>query len=301
MLPEQRKQAMRQRLLAAANAPDRFDGTRWLAPTLVAAAVLAIVGGGALLFGHDRGGSHGSQGFQPGAGSAGPTTGTFPSDGRTTTTGLVTTGPATTGPITKTSPPPQGRHHGSTTHSQDTGSGDDLASCQQEIADMGDASLEGAVVTAQRDYGAGTSFLFESSKAWVVCDTWAGLDGGAPTLLPIHAESAPYEPGVATLSLSENLQMGNPMPSEFVAGGRGFDGVRAIAYTFPDGHTEDAVTVDGLWSMTYLPTSGVLTDPDVDETTLGPITVSVHLTNGDTTTYTLQWGVDTCAQINHGC
>jgi len=61
------------------------------------------------------------------------------------------------------------------------------------------------------------------------------------------------------------------------------------------------VGVNGLWSMTYLPTTGPLADPRVNETTLDPIQVTVDYTDGHTDSFTLQWFDNTCAQINHGC
>jgi hypothetical protein len=78
--------------------------------------------------------------------------------------------------------------------------------------------------------------------------------------------------------------------------------VQAIRYEFPDGHIENAVVGEsGMWSMLYLPTEGPLADPRVNETTLDPIQVTVHYTDGHTDGFALEWGQDTCGQVNHGC
>lgn len=295
-LPERRKQEMRHQLLAAATSADSSARGSWLVPALAAAAVLAIVGAGAVVLDHDGdGGEPGSVGLQP-AGRGGPV---VPGPGVTTATATAATH----------APPPRVRPGTSTVTAPaapypPTGHGElgEATTCQQEIDALAEPSLDGATVTADRDYGAGVTSLFETKSGWIVCDTWATIDGGAPTLFSVHEKSGQYEPNVSTLAVSENFGSGDPLPAEYVAGGRDFDGVQAIAYTFPDGHVEDAVVGQtGLWSMVYLPTSGVLTDLDQNEATLDPITVRVSLTNGDEATYTLQWGEDTCAQINHGC
>ncbi len=112
----------------------------------------------------------------------------------------------------------------------------------------------------------------------------------------------PTGPILATLAVSENTSLDQTWVDQFVAGGEDFDGVASITYTFPDGHVERAtVGQSGMWSMVYLPTSGPFAVPNLNETTLDPIQVSVDYTDGHSDTFTLQWGVDTCAQINHGC
>lgn len=85
-----------------------------------------------------------------------------------------------------------------------------------------------------------------------------------------------------------------------VAGGVVPDGATAfsVEYTFPDGATVAAETVeDGgrtWWRVvhTYASTGNEMKDPPIE------VTVSY---SGVQRTYTLDWGVDTCAQANHGC
>jgi hypothetical protein len=132
-----------------------------------------------------------------------------------------------------------------------------------------------------------------------VCDEFSAVDGGFPTLLNFHRKSAGYEPDRSTLAVSTNyVESEGGLLSEYVAGGRDFDGVAAISFAFPDGHTERAIVgQNGLWSMVYL--------PERDLSAQGPpIEVTVEYTDavgGGSETFVLRWGLDTCAQLNHGC
>jgi len=67
------------------------------------------------------------------------------------------------------------------------------------------------------------------------------------------------------------------------------------------GNSRTRVGENGLWSMAY-----VITDPATvkmysSTSQLDPVNVTVTFTGGDTAKYALQWGLDTCAQLNHGC
>ncbi len=91
----------------------------------------------------------------------------------------------------------------------------------------------------------------------------------------------------------------------FVAGGPLPEGVTGIAYAFPDGGSATAEVTEDLegrswWRMEYAATEGVLADPNRNQSRLDPIEVTVSL-SGRQYTVPLQWGVDTCAQRNHGC
>lgn len=182
--------------------------------------------------------------------------------------------------------------------------GNKPVSCDEEAANVLDERLPGAHVTDERNYGPGTTYLYETKAAWVVCDNLADSDGGSPTLFSVHDKSQAYQPSTETLAISQNFNIDQDegWVSQFVAAGRDFDGVQANSYSFPDGHTEEAVVgQNGLWSMTYLPTDGVLVDPMTNFSNLGPIEVTVNYTGGDVRNFTLQWGLHTCAQTNHGC
>lgn len=121
-------------------------------------------------------------------------------------------------------------------------------------------------------------------------------DGGAPTLIGNRSTNDPASK--QTYALSENYSMTDDSVGQFIAGGPKLPGVKSISYTFPDGHTEDAVIKKDMWLMAYVPTSGPLVGT---EQPTEPIHVEVTRVGGSTTAYDLQWGQDTCAQINHGC
>ena len=336
---------IRDQLAAATAGDDSDQGAhrgagrlgRWTAPAVAAAAVVAVVLG-VFAVGAVREDSSGPGGdsLRPAA----PSTGAPGTDSPTPTTAP----PATTTPPQPTpsrpAPTTSGAGTGSPTPSKLTvpsttflspfppprlslgppeplpstvGPGDPgvptgsvpATSCVQEIARAAEPSLRGAAVSAERDYGPGTIYLYETKTAWVVCDDLSATDGGAPTLLSFHDKARRYEPYAVTTGVSENLitnSDGNWVYDQFVAGGRDFDGVEAITYVFPDGHVEDAVVGrNGMWSMVYLATDGVFMDPNTNETRLDPIKVRVRYTGGGIHTFNLRWGLDTCAQLNHGC
>lgn len=298
-IPDERKRELREQILAAATGSSDPKARRWLAPGLAAAAVAAIVGGAALVVSHggDSGTTGGEHPLVP-AGRGGSS---------------VQVGPSSTRSRTPTPPPPPAPPlTGAETTSITAGTATSArvpppplvaTTCDEEVAGLPERELDGAAWTAAMDYDLGTTWLYETKTAWVVCDDFAASDGGAPTLFAVHHTSAAYEPDPSTLAISENFQFrAGVFASQYVAAGRDFDGVQAISYHFPDGHTQAAVVGEnGLWSMTYLPTDGPLNDPDTDQTTFDPIEVMVTFSGGETRSFTLQWGLDTCAQTNHGC
>ncbi len=293
-LPSDRKRTIRARLVAAANTPPGSSPRRWLVPGLAAAAVLTIIGAGAFAASRDGdSGAPGSGGQVPVGGTTSSTTSTRPSAAASSP---VAPDPSTVPPTVTTVPPPA---------PTPTAPGGAVGSCDKDIEQLGDPSLHGASVTAQRTTGPATTWLYETKSAWIVCDDLTASDGGAPTLFAPHNKAETYRPSVSTLKVSDNLVTGsggNWLYAQFVAGGRDFDGVRAISYAFPDGHVEDAVVgQNGLWSMNYLATGGLFLQHGTNVTKLDPIEVTVHLTNGAVKTFSLRWGLDTCAQINHGC
>ena len=189
-------------------------------------------------------------------------------------------------------------------------------SCADEVsgfAKVQEPALQGATVTAERDSGAGTTYLYATKSAWVVCDDSTAVLGGpesekgyTPTLVSSHLKSESYQPDTDTLAISMNFigsaDYSSIESAYFFAAGRDFDGVQAISYTFPDGHTERAVVGEnGLWSMAYVITDRPTLNLFADTSQLDPVDVTVASTGGDTAKHALQWGLDTCAQLNHGC
>ncbi len=292
-LSYERKLAMREELLASTGRRQRRLGHPWLVPGLAAAAVVAIVAVGAVVVQHGGDDPAGSANSLAPAGN-----------------GSVTVPPSPS--------PTAGRHHSVATSAPNSGKhvihrgtyvlptqggalpNDPATTCEQEIAGLGAPGLDGATVTADRSYGDFTTSLYETKTAWIVCDTGATVDGGAPTLFSPHQKADAYRPDLESLAISMNFSLDDPSWAQYVAAGRDFDGVQAISYAFPDGHVENAaVGVNGLWSMTYLPTSGPLTRGNFNG--LDPVQVTVDYTDGSHDVFSLAWASGTCAQINHGC
>ena len=104
----------------------------------------------------------------------------------------------------------------------------------------------------------------------------------------------------ATYAVSSDLLGGQTTRS---AGGivpSGSEEVFDVAYTFPDGHTEHATKATDdqgrtWWRMVYVYDDGGGSELDKPE-----IEVTVSL-SGVQKEYPLAWGMDTCAQANHGC
>ncbi len=306
-LSADRRQEMREHLLSAAGQGDGPGPARrpgWLIPGLAAAAVVSVIGTGVYLANAND--SSTSTPLLPAGTSTStsqPTSQAVPSpdgppDTIQDTVVLRTTAPqGTATPPTPTVQVPPIRP-----------TAQNCADAVNELIQQGEPELAGATVTAQRAGDRGTTYLYESKSAWVICDDFAGGDGGLPTLLAAHSKQKPYVPSAKTLQISDNT-IGGPNTAnwhyQYFAAGADFDGVQAISYTFPDGHTEDAVVgQNGMWSMNYQPTSGPLADPKTNYNNLGPIKVTVAYTQSggsSNDTFTLPWGLGTCGQTNHGC
>ncbi len=292
--PDDHKRAIRAQLLASADSRPTTPGRRWLAPGLAAAAVLTIVGVGAFAANrYDNSMAPGStETLAPAGGVTTPLT-AGPSDDPSAPGDPSPTDPSDD-PSAPRDPPPTDPSDEST-----------AGACKDEVRLLHEPTLRGASVTAERGYGSGTTYLYETKSAWVVCDDLSASDGGSPTLFSPHDKSQSYQPDTSTLAISENVITkpdGTWASAQYVAAGRDFNGVQAISYAFPDGHTEGAVVGrNGLWSMTYLATDGPLFNPRTNALDLEPIEVTVDYTSGDDRTFTLEWALDTCAQISHGC
>nr|MBA2698230.1 hypothetical protein [Nocardioidaceae bacterium] len=169
---------IRQRLSAATQTEEQRPGNRWLVPGLAAAAVLTVVAGAfAVASTNDDGAGGEGSSLQPAgsettqpsttvpgelattepkpSGSAIPTSGAVPA----TTPTVVSPPQKTVAPTTVTAVvPPQVSH---------------ATSCADEVSDFAkvqEPALQGATVTAERDSAAGTTYLYETKSAWVVCD-----------------------------------------------------------------------------------------------------------------------------------
>lgn len=316
-LPDTTRAQIRQRLGAATQTTQQRPGHRWLVPGLAAAAVLTVVAGAFAVASTNDDNPAGNGSLQP----AGPETTLAPTptpggDDTATPSDMPLSSAIPTPDIESRTPIDRATPSAPTVTTVATPRVSGATSCADEVSEyaaMVEPALQGASVTAQRDSGAGTTYLYETKSAWVVCDDSTAVPGGpqsekgyTPTLLASHLRSQDYKPTLKTLAVSTNFigsaDYSSTESGYIFAAGRDFDGVQAISYAFPDGHTEQAVVGEnGLWSMSY-----VITDPPTvklysDLTQLDPIDVTVTSTSGTTAHYTLEWGVDGCGQVNHGC
>jgi hypothetical protein len=263
-MPDQSRARIRADLLAATQDGGRSRTSRWVVPGVAAAAVVLVAGMAAWAV------QAGGDDDPTGTPAAGASSSAAPSDESTV---IATTKP---GRVSSSVPP--------------KGAGD-VATCQGELANV----LPGADQVAA--FPDGTSFLVKGDR-FVLCDVRAG----ATTLhkpLPLtpaqdveaYRVSSLYAPAKGGFTIYRVA--GGPVPE----GATAFD----VRYTFPDGHTEDSTTTTDdqgrtWWRMltSYHEESGV------NEMNLPPIQATVSL-SGVQKTYQLAWGLDTCAQANHGC
>lgn len=257
-LSEEQRARMRQGLMAATQ--ERRSSRPWLVPVAAAAAVGVLVAGAAVL--GLVNGNDDSTTPVAGEGSSSPTV-------ETTVTPTGTPGVESTGaqPI-----------------------GDQA--CDREVEQF----LPGATKTADAPYGDGfETYLYVTKAQWVVCDTWATVDDGPPTLLQVH----PFTPGGLTVAkdlflISMNFSMNSSDGAQFFAAGAPIPGVSAISYRFPTGDTVDATIGDAIWSMQYLM-------PKAPHRIWSePVVVTVTMDDGTTQQFDLT-EMDLCAQANHGC
>jgi hypothetical protein len=262
-LDEQTRHQLRAELIAATAQPTARTSRGWLVPAAAAAAVAAVIGGGSLMLNNDRGGPT----LDPGGSDTSAATQETP------TTGTPT--PAATAD----------------------------AACASAIQE----ALPGADLKySQRVDGTGKVTtdveIWVDGDQWQVCDTFATLDDPVgqekPTLFAVHRGRTVPDQEQVRISMNF-VGLSGGTQAEYVAGGRVSSAVTKIRYAFPDGHVEAASPADdGYWSIVYLPEDGPLAGGDLRG--VDPIEVTVTA-DGAEQTYTLEWGTDTCAQINHGC
>jgi hypothetical protein len=270
-LTDQQRDRMRAGLLAAAGG-DSGRSRPWLVPVAASAAVGLLVAGitvGGLALRNDDGSA-------PVAGQG--TSSTPPVEPTPSATPARTPSVEPT-PATSTDPPPPTYGPGQ-------------ESCDGEVAQF----LPGATMAADAPYGDGfETYLYVTKAQWVVCDTWATVDDGPPTVLQVH----PFTPGGLTVAkdlflISMNFSMKSADGAQFFAAGAPIRGVTAISYRFPTGDTVDATITDAIWSMQYLMPKAphrIWSDP---------VVVTVTMDDGTSQQFDLT-EMDLCAQANHGC
>ena len=143
---------------------------------------------------------------------------------------------------------------------------------------------DGFTQVAQSPDDAGTTTFWTKGGQWVVCDVAVGAQGVEPAVLESTRRG---RTGFDKRSLAVTTTVlprpdGSPAAVRLVAGGRLPWRVDEIAYTFPDGHTEQATFVTSeddpeevWWSVAHTPTEGVLVDPETDPAALDPVTIAI--------------------------
>jgi hypothetical protein len=242
--------------LTAATEERRTSSRPWLVPVAAAAAVGVLVAGAAAVGLATRGGDDG---------------GTPAAGGESSTTPTVDPEPTTVPTATPSVEPTPLR-----------------SACDDEVLNY----LPGAERAGELGYPTGRTLLYATAKQWIVCDDWATVDGGPPTVLAPHVFSP--ELGKELLLISQNYSMKAADGAQFFAAGARIPGVQTISYVFPDGHVQDATMTDAMWSMVYL-----LADPP-ERIWTDPVVVKVLMDDGSTQRFELT-EMDLCAQVNHGC
>jgi hypothetical protein len=278
-LTDDQRARMRAGLLAAAG--DGSGRSRpWLTPMAAAAAVGLLLAGSAL-GGYALMNGDGGEGSPAGQGGAsGPVN--IISSSATTVTPTPTPSDSGTVPSTQLTTAATGLP-------EPTYGPTGQESCDREVAIF----LKDAVKTGEISYGdPGTTYLYADRQQWLVCDTWATVDGGPPTVTGPH----PLDQAMSKdqLLISQNYSMERRDGAEYFAAGLRSPDVAKIAYTFPTGDTVKAKMVGSMWSMVYL-----LPDPP-KRVWSDPVHVVVTMADGSTRQYDLT-GMDLCAQVNHGC
>jgi hypothetical protein len=249
---------------------DRSSAPRWVVPAGAAAAVALVAG---LAFWAISPGTDDRGLPVTGGGSTAP-----PTPGGSDTTAVPTPTPSlpTSVPSTSFSTPASGEP-------VEVGTG----SCEQEM----DYVLKGAQPAVHVDESA--TFYVKGNR-FVLCDT---LGGVTTVHRPLSLVARIKD--VSTYAVSSVVD-GKQIVR--VAGGVVPDGLVSydVEYAFPDGHTERATTVSDDAGRSWWYVAYSYADPAGNELEQPPIEVTVSL-SGTQYTLPLQWGVDTCAQANHGC
>ena len=264
-LPEEARARIRADLLAHAH-EHRSTAPRWLVPAGAAAAVALVAGLSYWAIS--------TSGSEP---DGLPVTG----GGRSSATPTPTPTPArdplpsNEGTATPTPPGPEGTVEVGT------------RSCEEELEFV----LDGAQPAGQVDE---TATFYVKGDRFALCDKL-----GSRTTVHQPLPLTPRIKDVSTYDVSSVLD-GKKMVR--VAGGIVPEGSFAydVEYTFPDGHTERAKKVSDAEGRTWWYMAYSYADPGGNETEQPEIEVTVSL-SGAQYTYPLAWGVDTCAQANHGC
>jgi hypothetical protein len=261
-IPEQRRKRMRERLdeeIGSATTVGRRDGAarRFGIPALVAAAVAALAIGGYAIASDDDG----AGGSDPGPAGQGDR-------------GAKGDGEQNPAPdLTSTAM-------------------SDPESAYQECIRLATEQyrMRGEPITDELD----GKLAVENAKGTTVVVA-NGTDAYTCNLEPDQAVSHPSPLNGQAEASDFWFAMNSLRGGELVwVGGEAPDGVTGVSYTFPDGHTEDAVVQDGFWALQYFSDQPIPSGPSdrVEVTVDGP----------EGQAFELPFTVDTmCNQVSHGC
>jgi hypothetical protein len=272
-LPDDARARIRAELLEHAH-EHRSSAPRWLVPASAAAAVALVAG---VAFWAVNAGDSGDRGL--------PVTGGGPASGQAAPSASGA-GPSSDGTSTPSVVGPETAY---TTMPSDGGVQVGKGTCETE--------LENVLNRADDVFDAAPDISFwVKREQFTLCHTspdFTTVTHPLPLIATTHVEAFRVVSVPAQHAGSGDL---------FVAGGVVPDGVLAFAveYTFPDGETVPAQTgtdADGRswWWMEHTSPAhqgNVSKQPEIE------VTVSL---SGTQKHYTLEWGIDTCAQANHGC
>jgi hypothetical protein len=267
-IPERRRALMRERLdneIGSTTTVDRRDGAarRFGIPALVAAAVAALaIGGYVIASDSDDGGADPSP---AGQGEKGPK-----ADGQQKPAADLVSKPMA-------NPDPAYRECiDLTVHQYEELRGEPI-----------DGELEGRLAI---DNGKGVTVVVVGSSDTYTCNIKPDQAVSHPNGLNGRVDDSDFW---FALNVTSNVLPGDKGDMVWV-GGEAPNGVTDISYTFPDGHTEEAVVQDGFWALQYFSDKPIPSGPK-DR-------VEVTLDGPDGRTVELPFTINTqCNQVTHGC
>ncbi|MDF1603149.1 hypothetical protein [Nocardioides sp. YIM 152315] len=275
-MPDQARARIRAELLGAAQAERRSGPRRWAIPVLAAAAVLVVAGaaGWAVRAGNgDGGGDSGAPAGGATSASESPVESAAPSE--------------TLGESIEASKVP-GTQEDHRVDVKELG-------CAETVT----STLPGAeqVATFPDVDGHATSVWVQGDR-FTVCDVVGGMTT-THRPLPLVPRASRETFRVSSAYLPAH---GGGFEVTRLAAGVVPDGAPAyaVSYAFPDGASVDAELTTGSDGRRYWRVLHSHADDGGNETKEPPITATLRL-SGTEHVYTLRWGLDTCAQANHGC
>jgi hypothetical protein len=170
-----------------------------------------------------------------------------------------------------------------------------FASCAKEATTRGAAhgKLRGLVVAST---GKGTTAVVGDGKSTWACNLEPDRAVSGPGRVSI-TRPRPSDFAVAH-NVTSNVLPGDP--GEMAWGGGALPkGVTSVAFIFPDGHKEPAITKNGYWVMQYFAETP-FAKPEQSIEQVDRIIVRLAGPSGRRT-LKLSWGTDTCNQVVHGC